>query len=107
MNTHEHDGFLKAAGISQVVGRVIKTVGSAVGSDKLMRKGMTMQHGTSSLVKTPGARKAVSKAAPKKAPPRMQLVVPHNTPKAQRDLMSGKSKAKAMYVQPHGARRKP
>jgi hypothetical protein len=105
MDTHEHDGFIKEAGLKQLAGRVIKSVGSALGSSKLQRKGMTMQHGMDSFVKTKVRPKPGS--APKSSPSRMQLVVPHDTPKAQRDLMSGSSKAKPMYVQPHGARRKP
>jgi len=104
MNTDEHVGFLKEAGLKQLAGRVIKSVGSALGSGKMQRKGMTMQHGTENFVKTKVKPKP-SAAAPKG--PRMQLVVPHNTPKAQRDLMAGNSKAKPMYVQPYGGRRKP
>lgn len=94
-------GFAKEAGLKQLAGRAIKGIGRAVGSEDMVSRGMKMQNGAGSKVKTK-ATYGRKMPPPKK---KVHLQVPHDTPKEQADLMRGKSKVKQMYVRPHGAQR--
>lgn len=97
----EHVGFLKEAGVRQVIGRGIKALGRGLGSSRMERAGFKMQHGVElgNTVRTPAK---VVRRGPSE--PRMELKIPHGTPKEQADVMTGRSKAKARYVQPHMGR---
>lgn len=95
-------GFAKQAGLKQFAGRALKGVGRLVGSEELTRKGLVMQHGRKSLVTGGSILKAKPRPkvpVPSKPPAgTMELVIPHGTPRVERDLMLGRSKAKHEYV---------
>jgi len=99
----EHAGFLKEAGVAKLVGRGLKSVGRALGHSGLEAKGFKMQHGgvMGDTIKSPSRLRPRSKPST----PKVQLVVPRDASKAQREVLSGASKAQQKYIRPHGTRR--